>query len=105
MHLDSRAKPENDGRKRLMKYLALAALCTFGSTAAAAPAPAPRDDRVWAAAEARRPEQMKLLEQLVNIDSGTGDVEGGRKIAAVLTPRLKALGMTVETVAAEAPGL
>jgi glutamate carboxypeptidase len=46
-----------------------------------------------------------LLEQLVNIDSGTGDVEGGRKVAAVLKPRLEALGMTVELVPAEAPGL
>jgi glutamate carboxypeptidase len=32
-------------------------------------------------------------------------VEGGRRIAAVLVPRLKALGMNVETVPAEQPGL
>jgi glutamate carboxypeptidase len=41
----------------------------------------------------------------VNVDSGTGDVEGGRKVAAMLIPRLKALGMTVESVPAEEPGL
>jgi glutamate carboxypeptidase len=64
-----------------------------------------KDARVWAAAEAARAEQLKLLEQVVNIDSGTGDVEGGRKVAAVLVPRLKALGMSVETVQAEADGL
>jgi glutamate carboxypeptidase len=88
-----------------MKPAVIAIIGLVLSAGAATAAPAPRDARVWAAAEARRPEQMKLLEQLVNIDSGTGDVEGGRKIAAVLIPRLQALGMTVETVAAEAPGL
>jgi glutamate carboxypeptidase len=42
---------------------------------------------------------------VVDIDSGTGDAEGGRKVAAVLIPRLKALGMSVEIVPAEAEGL
>lgn len=72
--------------------------------AQAAQAPVPKDARVWDAAERVRGEQLKLLEQLVNIDSGTGDVEGGRKVAAVLVPRLRALGMSVEAVPAEAPG-
>ena len=54
---------------------------------------------------AARPEQLKLIEQLVNIDSGTGDVEGGRKVAAVLAARLKALGFTIESAPAEIPGL
>ena len=70
----------------------------------AAPAPA-KDAKVWAAAEAARPAQLKLLEQVVNIDSGTGDVEGGRKVAAVLGARLKAMGFVVESVKAEADGL
>src|SRR5689334_8988586 len=72
--------------------------------APAAPKPA-KDAKVWAAAEAARADQLKLLEQVVNIDSGTGDAEGGRRVAAVLVPRLKALGMAVETVKAEADGL
>jgi glutamate carboxypeptidase len=63
------------------------------------------DSGVLSAAEAARSEQLRLLESLVNIDSGTGDVEGGRKVASVLIPRLKALGMTIESVPAEAPGL
>ena len=71
---------------------------------AAAKAPA-KDAKVWALAERLRPAQLELLEQVVNIDSGTGDVEGGRKVASLLVPRLKALGMEVETVAAEAPEL
>ena len=64
-----------------------------------------KDAKVWAAAERLRPAQLEMLEQVVNVDSGTGDVEGGRKVASVLVPRLKALGMEVETVAAEAPDL
>ncbi|MFI4949883.1 MAG: M20/M25/M40 family metallo-hydrolase [Caulobacterales bacterium] len=83
---------------------AAAALLTV-SPAFAAPKAAPKDSKVWAAAEAARPEQLKLLEQIVNIDSGTRDVEGGRKVAAILSERLRALGLTVESVKAEADGL
>jgi glutamate carboxypeptidase len=79
------------------------------SAAGAAPKGAlravPRDAKVWAAAEQARPDQLKLLEEIVNIDSGTGDVEGGRKVADALTSRLKALGYAVESVPAEAAGL
>jgi glutamate carboxypeptidase len=82
----------------------IAILALAAGAAAAAPKPA-KDAKVWAAAEAARAEQLKLLEQVVNIDSGTGDAEGGRKVAAVLIPRLKALGMSVKTVKAEADGL
>lgn len=64
-----------------------------------------KDAKVWAAADAARPAQLDLLKAVVNIDSGTGDIEGGRKVAAVLIPRLKALGMTIESVPAEIPGL
>jgi glutamate carboxypeptidase len=73
--------------------------------AQAAPKAVAKDVKVWAAAEAARPEQLKLLEQVVNVDSGTGDVEGGRKVAAILGARLKALGFSVESVKAEAEGL
>src|SRR5579872_321884 len=64
-----------------------------------------KDGKVLAAAQAARASELELLEQVVNIDSGTGDVEGGRKVAAVLIPHLKALGMTVESVPADSPGL
>lgn len=80
-------------------------LAGLAGPAPAATKPVPKDTKVWVAAEKARPEQLKLLEQVVNIDSGTGDVAGGRKVAAILTARLKALGMTVESVPAEAPGL
>jgi len=62
-------------------------------------------DKVWAAVQTARPAQMQFLKQLVNIDSGTGDVDGAHKIAGLLGFELKALGMTVETVPAEEPGL
>jgi glutamate carboxypeptidase len=85
--------------------LALASCVLAAGSALAAPKPVPKDAKVWAAAQAAQADQLKLLEQVVNIDSGTGDVEGGRKVAAVLAERLKALGMSIESVPAEAPGL
>ena len=99
-----RDRMETTMRRMLMTAAALAALMA-SSAAQAAPKAAPRDPKVWAAAQAARSEQLKLLEQITNIDSGTGDVEGGRKVAAALIPQLKALGFAVESVPAEAPGL
>jgi glutamate carboxypeptidase len=88
------------------KFIALAgAVALLGLPAHAAPTPPAKDAKVWAAAEAAKSAQLKLLEQVVNVDSGTGDVEGGRKIAAILSERLKAMGYSVESVKAEADGL
>lgn len=84
--------------------IAAAALLAAAGGAQAAGKPA-KDAKIWAAAEAARPAQMELWKSVVNIDSGTGDVEGGRKVAAILTERLKALGATIESVPAEAEGL
>jgi glutamate carboxypeptidase len=64
-----------------------------------------RNPQVLAAAQEARTAQLRLLEQVVNVDSGTGDAEGGRRVAALLIPRLKALGMTVRSVPAEDAGL
>lgn len=90
-------------RTGIAGFGAAAAIC--GLLTAAFAADRHNADPVYAAAEAARPEQLDLLKQIVNIDSGTGDVEGGRKVAAVLIPRLKALGAEIETVPAEAPDL
>ena len=88
------------------KRIATTAAIILATTAMPAAAKAPaKDAKVWALAERLRPAQLELLEQVVNIDSGTGDVAGGRKVGSLLVPRLKALGMEVETVAAEAPEL
>ncbi|WP_162875426.1 glutamate carboxypeptidase [Sphingomonas crusticola] len=73
---------------------------------AATPLSAARPDaRILDAATAARPAQLALLEKVVNIDSGTGDAAGAAKVMAVLIPELKAIGATIETVSAEAPGL
>ena len=74
--------------------------------AVAAPAAAaPHNARVWALAKQNRTEQLKFLESLVNIDSGTGDLEGGAKVAALLSEELRAAGAAVSTSPPEAPGI
>ncbi|WP_293907273.1 glutamate carboxypeptidase [Phenylobacterium sp.] len=93
---------------RTMTGLATAGLAMTllaAGPALAAAKTAQKDAKVWAAAQAARADQLKLLEQVVNLDSGAGDADGGRKVAAVLIPRLKALGTTIESVKAEAEGL
>jgi glutamate carboxypeptidase len=64
-----------------------------------------KDGAVWKAASAARPEQLALLERLVNQDSGTGDKVGGQKASETIAAELRALGMTVALVPAEQPGL
>ena len=88
------------GASRVAMAAVAALLVSSGPSLAAG-----KDAKVWAAAEQAREGQLDLLKQVVNIDSGTGDIEGGRKVTALLVPRLKALGMTIETVPAEIPGL
>lgn len=58
-------------------------------------------DPVLGAAQAVRAEQLKLLETLVDIDSGTGDKVGGQKASELVASELRGLGMTVELVPAE----
>lgn len=88
----------------MMRAAMMATLLAAVAVPAAAKAPA-TDEKGWEAAGRLRPAQLQTLEQVVNVDSGTGDVGGGRKVASLLVPRLKALGMDVQTVAAEAPDL
>jgi glutamate carboxypeptidase len=86
-----------------MKKAALAAL-----TAALLVSPAlaaSRDEKLYAAVQSNRAGFLDLLGQLVNIDSGTGDVAGGAKITALLDERLKAIGAQTHYETAEAPGL
>jgi glutamate carboxypeptidase len=65
----------------------------------------PRNEKVYQAAQANRAGALELLKEIVDIDSGTGDVEGGTKVEAVLRARLIQLGAEVHTEPAEAPGL
>lgn len=64
-----------------------------------------RNDKVYQAATAQRAAALDLLKEIVDIDSGTGDVAGGTRVAAVLGARLKTLGAEVRTEPAEAAGL
>jgi len=64
-----------------------------------------RDERIYRAVESDRAGALALLKEIVDIDSGTGDVEGGLRVESVLTPRLEALGARVDHVAPEVPGL
>lgn len=66
---------------------------------------APRNEKIHAAVEANRAGALDLLREIVDIDSGTGDIEGGNKVAAVLAARLAALGAEMHPEPAEAPGL
>jgi glutamate carboxypeptidase len=66
---------------------------------------APRNEKVYQAVEANRGGALDLLKEIVNIDSGTGDIEGGAKVEAVLAARLTQLGAEVRSEPAEVPGL
>ena len=64
-----------------------------------------RNDKVYQAATDERAGALELLKEIVDIDSGTGDVAGGAKVEALLAARLRALGADVRTEPAEAAEL
>jgi len=72
---------------------------------AAATPPAARDDKIYAAVVAHRAGALDLLKEIVDIDSGTGDVAGGTRVAAVIGTRLQAIGAAVKAEPAEGTGL
>ena len=86
--------------KKLIAAL-FATLIAFSGTAEAAA----RKEQVYQAVEANREFALGLLKEIVNIDSGTGDVEGGTRVEAVLRAKLVQLGAAVRSEPAEAPGL
>jgi glutamate carboxypeptidase len=64
-----------------------------------------RNDKVYQAATDDRAGAIELLKEIVDIDSGTGDVAGGAKVEALLAARLRGLGADVRTEPAEAAEL
>jgi glutamate carboxypeptidase len=68
------------------------ALALHGATLAAAPVQQDVLDR----ARQARPEVIRLLERLVNIDSGTGSEKGLDQVGAIVAAEAKQLGMRVE---------
>lgn len=63
------------------------------------------DKKLLAAVDACKPEGKQLIEQLVAIDSGTGDGDGLARIGAIYMARLKALGAEVRRVAPTPPAI
>jgi glutamate carboxypeptidase len=64
-----------------------------------------RNDKVYQAVMTNRAGALDLLREIVDIESGTGDVAGGAQVEGVLANRLRALGADVHTEPAEVPGL
>ena len=78
--------------KLLQSIVAMALAFTCGVAAAQANAP------ILALAKAEQPKLLKTLEEIVNIESGSGDREGLDRLATLLGERLKAVGGEVELI-------
>ncbi|PHN35666.1 M20/M25/M40 family metallo-hydrolase [Pseudomonas amygdali] len=81
-------------RSPLAAHLALA----LALTALAPAAMAEPHKAIQADAEQNKDEALKLLERLVNIDSGSGYVPGLTKVSDIAIEELKKLGATIEFV-------
>ncbi|WP_268800595.1 M20/M25/M40 family metallo-hydrolase [Pseudomonas huanghezhanensis] len=69
----------------------------------ALPASAAPDQQVQTDAQNYQPEALKLLEKLVNIDSGSGYEPGLAQVSDITVDELKKLGATIETFPNTAP--
>jgi len=88
---------------RSTALLAITSLALLVSTAANAAAK--RDEKVYRAVEASRAGALELLKSIVDIDSGSGDIQGGERVEALLGERLKSAGADVRSVPAEDHGV
>ena len=79
-----------------MRAIAVAVLLLGTPGIAAAEANKPILD----SAERQQPNAMKLWERLVNIDSGTGDMDGVNAVGAVAVEELTKLGAAIEAIPA-----
>ena len=92
-------------RTIVTRLVVLASGMAGAAAAAEAAAGANKPDQaLLAKAEQARPEALKLLERLVNIDSGTFNGPGLDRVGAIAQEELKRLGAQVETFPA-APAL
>ncbi|HLJ21214.1 MAG TPA: glutamate carboxypeptidase [Stellaceae bacterium] len=87
---------------RVPPYISLILCGICATTALAAPH---RNEKVYQAVLAERAGALELLKQIVDIDSGTGDVNGGTRVEDLLAARLQALGAEVRSEPAEAANL
>ena len=82
---------------RRFSTLAAALALPLGLALAAPAFAAPRAD-IQAAAEAQKQPMLDTMRDLVGIESGSKDLDGLAKLAALIAERLKALGGSVEIV-------
>ncbi len=64
-----------------------------------------RNESVYRAVEANHAAALDLLKSIVNIDSGSGDVSGGKQVEEILAAQLKSSGAEVRYEPAEAANL
>lgn len=83
--------------------MVLAAILAILSVSSISLSYAGADARVLAAAKTCEPKARALLQQLVQIDSGTSDVAGVAAMGAILRIELESIGANVESVLATAP--
>ncbi len=79
-------------RKLSRAQVALAAIVAVLSVSSISPCYGRADARVFAGAKTCEPKARALLQQLVEIDSGTSDVAGVAAIGAILRIELESLG-------------
>lgn len=60
-------------------------------------------NELFAKCQKEMPEAMKLWEEIVNIDTGSGDTEGLRKLAGILEEKLRSLGFSTTRHPAKGP--
>ena len=90
---------------RIHDTLTMAAGAALIFFAGAAQAAGQRDDAVYRAVAASRPGAIELLERIVDVDSGTGDIAGGERVETILSEPLRVAGATVRTAPAEVKGV
>jgi glutamate carboxypeptidase len=86
--------------RSLRLALVLLAVGPFALVAQAAPAAtlSPAERAIVASVDAHRAESLALLEQLVNINSGTHNFPGVRQVGDILRARFDALGFTTRWI-------
>ncbi|MDB5811834.1 MAG: peptidase dimerization domain protein, partial [Betaproteobacteria bacterium] len=79
--------------RHISRALATAAIASITFTAFAQPV-----EPVWSLAQKEKPAMLDTLKELVNIESGSRELDGLDKIANVLARRFEALGAKVELI-------
>ena len=88
-------------RRRVRSILVPATVAIVALAAAPERIRAEPNKQVYEKAQQYKEEALKLWERLVNIDSGTGDVQGLKEVGAIATEELEKLGAKVETFSAK----